>query len=140
STRGTQRGPARHYLDTVSGGPVRVVVDGLALTDGSRRRGLGTTLRQLLPGLAAAPSLDVVILARPGAVVPPGATVAPLRRRELRPKLALLEHEWRTPADLRRARPDVVWSPANHPPRRCAVPFVQTLHDLTPLLLPSPET
>jgi glycosyltransferase involved in cell wall biosynthesis len=120
--------------------PVRVVVDGLALSDGSRRRGFGTTLAHLLPGLAAVPSLDVVVLARPGAEVPPGASIEPLARHDVRAKLALLEHEWRLPRDLRRARPQVVWSPANHPPRRCPAPLVQTVHDLTPLVLPSPET
>ena len=119
---------------------MRVVVDGLALTDGSRMRGLGTTLAHLLPGLAASPALDVVVLTRPGATLPAEAAVEPMRRHDLRAKLALLEHEWRTPHDLRRARPDVVWSPANHPPRRCAAPLVQTVHDLTPLVCPSPET
>ena len=124
----------------MSDGPVRVVVDGLALTDGSRSRGLGTVLRHLLPGLAASSSLDLVVLGRPGAEVPQHATLRPLRRHDVRPKLALLEHEWRTPGDLRRARPDVVWSPGNQPPRRTNSPVVQTLHDLTPLALPSPET
>ena len=119
---------------------MRVVVDGLALTDGSRLRGLGITLAHLLPGLAASAALDVVVLARPGAITPNDATVEPLRRHDLRAKLALLEHEWRTPHDIRRGRPDVVWSPANHPPRRCAAPLVQTVHDLTPLVRPSAET
>ena len=124
----------------MSDGAVRVVVDGLALTDGSRLRGLGTTLRHLLPGLAASAALDVVVLARPGADIPSGAGAVPMRRHDVRPRLALLEHEWRTPADLRRARPEVVWSPANHPPRRCPAPLVQTVHDLTPLVVPSAET
>ena len=119
---------------------LRVVVDGLALTDGSRLRGLGTTLRHLLAGLAKSPALELVVLARERGAVPPGTTVLPLRRHDVRPKLALLEHEWRTPGDVRRARPDVVWSPANHPPRRALAPVVQTLHDLTPLVLPSAET
>ena len=119
---------------------LRVVVDGLTLTDGSRLRGLGTTLRHLLAGLADSPTLDLVVLAREAGAVPAGSTLQPLRRHDVRPKLALLEHEWRTPGDLRRARPDVVWSPANHPPRRASAPVVQTLHDLTPLVRPSAET
>jgi len=124
----------------VSDGPVRVVVDGRALTDGSRDRGFGTTLRHLLPGLVAAPELDLVVLAEPDAALAVGAKAAPLRRHDLRPKLALLEHELRLPHDLRRAGPDVVWSPANQPPRHCVAPLVQTIHDLTPLVWPSPET
>ena len=80
------------------------------------------------------------MLARPDAPTPPQATLVPLRRHGARPRLALLEHEWRLPGDVRRTRPDVVWSPANHPPRRCGAPLVQTVHDLTPLLCPSPET
>lgn len=114
-------------------------MDGRTLTDGSRQRGFGTTLRHLLPGLAASSALDVVVLAAPGATVPVGARAIPMRRHDLRPKLALLEHEFRLPHDLRRARPDVVWSPANQPPR-ASVPLVQTIHDLTPLVWPSPET
>lgn len=123
----------------MSDGPVRVVVDGRALTDGSRDRGFGTTLRHLLPGLAAAPALDLVVLAEPEAALPVGAVPVPLRRHHMRPKLALLEHEARLPRDLRRAHPDVVWSPANQPPRGVA-PLVQTIHDLTPLVWPSSET
>jgi len=124
----------------VSDGPVRVVVDGRTLTDGSRRRGLGTTLRHLLRGLAASSVLDVVVLAEPDAELPVGSTAVPMRRHDVRPKLALLEHEWRLSHDLRRAEPDVVWSPANQPPRRANAPLVQTIHDLTPLVWPSSET
>jgi len=124
----------------VSDGPVRVVVDGRTLTDGSRRRGFGTTLRHLLRGLAASSVLDVVVLAEPDAELPVGSTAVPMRRHDVRPKLALLEHEWRLSHDLRRAEPDVVWSPANQPPRRANAPLVQTIHDLTPLVWPSSET
>ena len=124
----------------MSDGLVRVVVDGRTLTDGSRDRGFGTTLRHLLPGLAAAAALDVVVLADPDAPLPDRAAMVPVRRHDVRPKVALFEHEWRLPADLRRAHPDVVWSPANHPPRRCPAPLVQTIHDLTPLVWPSSET
>ena len=124
----------------MSDGPVRVVVDGRSLTDSSRDRGFGTTLRHVLPGLVASPALDVVVLAEPDAALSARTTVLPLQRHDLRPKLALLEHEWRLPRDLRQAQPDVVWSPANHPPRRCTGPLVQTIHDLTPLVWPSPET
>ena len=127
-------------LTLVSDGPVRVVVDGFALGDASRARGLGTVLRHLLPGLAAHPALDVVVLARPGVATPPGPTVVPLSRHDVRPRLALLEHEWRLPRDLRCAGADVVWSPANHPPRTTPAPLVQTLHDLTPLWWSSTET
>ena len=119
---------------------MRVVVDGRSLTDSSRDRGFGTTLRHVLPGLVASAALDVVVLADPDAALPERTTVIPLRRHDVRPKLALLEHEWRLPQDLRHAHPDVVWSPANQPPRRCAAPLVQTIHDLTPLVWPSPET
>src|SRR5439155_2228220 len=110
------------------------------LSDVSRDRGFRTTHRHLLPGLATSSALDLVVLAEPDAALPAGSSAAPLRRHDVRPKLALVEHEWRLPHDLRNARPDVVWSPANQPPRRAVAPLVQTIHDLTPLVWPSPET
>ena len=118
--------------------PLRVVVDAFALTDGSEFRGIGTVLHHVLPGLAADERFHVVALARPSAALPDGVERRPIRRHDLRPRLADIEHEMLLPRDVRRAAGDVFWSPGTHPPRRVAGPFVQTIHDLTPLYRPDP--
>lgn len=120
--------------------PTHVAVDGFQLGDGSERRGFGTVVRRLLIGLADDPELRLTVLGPAGTEVPPGATLAPVRRHRWRPRLAALEHELRLPGDLRRAQPDVVLSPASFPPRRTPAPLVQVLHDLTPLTYPHPFT
>ncbi len=108
-----------------------VLIDGYSLADGSQHRGIGTYLRELIRGLAAGPIIEPVILARPGTEALPVPTIAV--KRAWPGRLASLEHDLRLPGDLRRAHADVVHSPALHPPRSSPVPWVQTLHDLTPL-------
>src|SRR4029079_6090603 len=55
------------------------------------------------------------------------------------PRWSSLEHEARLPAEIARRAPDVFLSPAQDPPRRCAVPWVQTIHSALPLLDLYPE-
>ncbi|HEY1522621.1 MAG TPA: glycosyltransferase family 1 protein [Solirubrobacteraceae bacterium] len=114
-----------------------VLVDGYALSDASRDRGIGTFLKRLLPGLSEAPGLSVRVLAEPGLSLPAGVARLPARRpfpARFRPAA----HDLLLPRDLRRAEADVFHSPAQHPPRRSSLPWVQTLHDLTPLTWPHP--
>ena len=112
----------------------RIVVDGRGLADASAFRGIGTYLRGLLPPLAKEPGIDVTVLAPASTPVPPGAELRPVRRRAPG-RFATAEHDLRLPGDLRRAAGDVVHSPALDPPRRCDRPWVQTLHDVIPLVL-----
>lgn len=49
-------------------------------------------------------------------------------------RFARREHEVLLPREIARAKPDVFWSPALDPPRRSSVPWVQTLHDVIPLV------
>jgi glycosyltransferase involved in cell wall biosynthesis len=114
-----------------------LAVDGYALSDGSQFRGIGTYLHHLLGGLADRGDMTVRLLATPAAAVPAGVEVVELRRRAPS-RVASLEHDLLLPRDLRRAGADVVHSPAQHPPRRSPAPFVQTLHDVTPLTHPHP--
>ncbi|MCU1430786.1 MAG: glycosyl transferase group 1 [Actinomycetia bacterium] len=124
---------ARRYLSPM---PTTVLVDAWHLGGSSANRGIGTYLRGLLPLLARDPSLDLVCLAEPDARVPDG-----LRRRRITRRapnrFAQREHDLRLPFDLARAaraeRADVVFSPADNPPSRCARPWVQMLHDLIPM-------
>ncbi|HEY1740384.1 MAG TPA: glycosyltransferase family 1 protein [Acidimicrobiia bacterium] len=124
------------------GGPVRVLVDASHLGGASANRGIGTYLRGVLPLLAADPKLDVAALAPTGVTIPDG-----VRRRTItryaQPRYAQHEHDLRLPFDIARAvradAIDVVLSPADDPPRRCPVPWVQMLHDVIPLVVDDPS-
>lgn len=88
----------------------------------------------MLAGLAADHRLDVVALAPPRATLPPGVGRRPIRRHAP-PRWALAEHRLVLPFDLGRAHAAVAWEPTPDPPRRCPFPWVQTLHDVIPLVL-----
>lgn len=111
--------------------PLRVLVDGRALTDASSFRGIGTYVRHVVDGLARHPEVDLTVLCRRKAVLPDGGRrltalrMAPGRWQDR-------EHELLLPLDLRRRPVDVVLSPALDAPRSCPVPWVQTLHDAWP--------
>ena len=110
----------------------RVLLDGRALTDGNRTRGIGTYLRGLLPELVHLSGIQVTVLTTSPALVPDGLNsvrivrLAPPRWRES-------EHELLLGLDLRRVRADVLHSPALAHPTRSPLPLVITLHDLIPL-------
>lgn len=108
-------------------------MDGRALGDDSAYRGIGTYLRNVLTGLGQLDTITTSALVTAKAVVPAG--VHPVRVRRFAPgRWAGLEHEIVLPFDLRRVDADVVHSPAQDPPARCEPPWVQTLHDVVPLL------
>lgn len=116
----------------------RVTIDAAALSDGSAIRGIGTYLRSILGALATSRELTLTGLVKPGAALPAGVHPQ-IVRRWAPSRWAELEADARLPRDIRNSRPDVAWSPAQSPPRHCSVPWVQTLHDLTPLVFDSPE-
>lgn len=114
-----------------------VLVDGYGLLDASEQRGIGTYLRRIIGGLAAQGDLEVGVFAAAQTKLPNNVERVqvgywgPARVRDL-------EHDLRLSRWVDRRRPDVFHSPAQHPPRRCSVPWIQTLHDLTPLTWPHP--
>jgi glycosyltransferase involved in cell wall biosynthesis len=112
---------------------VRIVVDGRALTDASAYRGIGTYLRNIVAGLAAEPDVAVSVLSTRADAVPDGASTCGVARHAPG-RFAVVEHDLLLPWDLRRCAGDVVHSPAMDPPRRSSRPWVQTLHDLVPLM------
>lgn len=114
----------------------RVLVDARDLGS-SAQRGIGVYLRQVLGALAAREDLQVAALVTDGCVVPPGVDRVGVRRT-LGRRLAGVEHDLRLPRDIAHASPEVFWSPAQSPPRAARVPWVQTLHDLTPLVFSHP--
>lgn len=116
----------------------RVVVDGAALTDGSQYRGIGTYLRNVASGLGARADFDVTVLLPAGAAELPHTGTVRTSTRVLPPRWRAREDEWRLPRDLHRVDAQLLHSPAQGPPRRSRMPWVQTLHDLTPLVFRHP--
>ena len=116
---------------------MRVLVDGRSLVDASSFRGLGTYVREVTAGLAAAPGLEVSALVAGRPDLPPGVRRAAAVRRAPG-RWATREHDLLLPLDLLRVPADVVWSPALDPPARCRRPWVQTLHDVLPALHDGP--
>jgi glycosyltransferase involved in cell wall biosynthesis len=121
---------------------VRVLVDAWHLGGASANRGIGTYLRGVLPLLAADSRLDLEALVPSGVTLPDGVrgrTIA----RHAPPRYAQREHDLRLPFDLARAvragAAEVVLSPADNPPRRSPVPWVQMLHDVIPLVVDDPS-
>jgi glycosyltransferase involved in cell wall biosynthesis len=117
---------------------VRVLVDASALSDASAQRGIGTYLRNLLQALSTNPDISISALSRPGAPLPTGIERVTIHR--FAPgRFRSAEHELLLPLDLRRREVDLVHSPGLDPPRRCPVPWVQTLFDVIPLVYDDPE-
>lgn len=113
------------------------MIDGYALSDGSHRRGVGTYLKRIIAGAGARSDLSVAVIADGSVSLPDGVERIMAQGRVPR-RFRDLEHDILLPRRLNRVQADVLHSPAQQPPRRSSVPWVQTLHDLTPLTLPHP--
>ena len=116
----------------------RVLIDARALHDEhSRDRGFGRYLWQLLTALGAIDAADVTALVDRAVELPAG-----IRRRNTRRlapgRYVLQEHALRLAMHTRLPGIDVFHSPALDPPVRASRPWVQTLHDVTPLAYPDP--
>ena len=112
-------------------------MDGRALYDGNRHRGLGIYLWSLLSELGQLSTRQVGALVTPGTPLPDGIEPATVQRWQPG-RLSDVEHEYRLPRDLLTARAPLFHSPAIQPPRRSPVPWIQTLHDLIPLTFDHP--
>ncbi|HZQ87778.1 MAG TPA: glycosyltransferase family 1 protein [Acidimicrobiales bacterium] len=107
---------------------LRVALDTRSLVDGSQHRGIGTYVAAIAAGLEAREDVDLV---RVG-----GAPE--LRAGRWGEALGWWRHELRLPGAIATARPDVFHGAGQHPPRRVAVPWVQTLFDVIPLVRDDP--
>lgn len=101
-----------------------VAIDGSALSDGSEQRGIGTYLTRLvehLPEHGIDPRVFGV-------------------RTRMPARFRALEHDLLFARELRRhaGNAALLHSPAQSPPRRSSLPWVQTVHDLTPLVFRHP--
>jgi len=115
-----------------------VLIDATALADDSAYRGIGSYLRHLLDGLGGDPRLALTALTGPCTPLPAGVQRLPFR--PLAPgRWRALERELRVPLAVRGRSPEVFHSPALDPPARCRPPWVQTLHDVIPLVFPDAE-
>ncbi len=121
----------------------RVVVDGWELQPEPRRRGIGRFLAGVLPAVVDH-GTDVTVLqpATEGGIVelPAGCRPRSVTRHAPRTRVraGTVEHVVRLPVDLVRTPHDVAWSPGSLPPAWSRAPWVQTLHDLAPLVLDLP--
>src|SRR5438874_6378033 len=118
--------------------PTRVLFDGRPLSDAhSRHRGIGVFARSLLTGLGTVPDVTVRALVQSGIDIPPGIEGIVVRRLGEH-RFTVLEHRLRLFPEIRRSGADVFHSPALEPPVRSPIPWVQTLHDVTPLVYDDP--
>jgi glycosyltransferase involved in cell wall biosynthesis len=117
-----------------------VLIDATALSSVAARSGIGTYVRGLLGALAAETAEDLTV----NALVTPDVTLDPRigrrtvqRRIKSRARAEVIEHAIRTPLEARRWRRDgeVFHSPGFHAPWGIQKPWVQTLHDLIPLIV-----
>lgn len=115
--------------------PLSVVIDARELTGDSAGSGIGTYIRNLLAGLAAVDDLAVEALATGDAVLPAGVRRVPIRRRFASRRRAVIEHASLVAIDLAlRSRAEVFHNPLFHAPAGIRRRWVQTLHDVIPLV------
>ena len=117
-----------------------VVIDGLlASHPEAAGRGLGRYVDALLTNLPTVPGLNLTALMLGDRPLPPDVQRVDVRRLDPHLRLEWYEHIARVGFDAQRTRADVFHSPGVHPPLWYRGPWVQTLHDVTPLEFASDE-
>lgn len=126
---------------------IDLVVDATALTGVAAHSGIGTYIRGILGALGARADIRVRALCETAADLPEGIEKVPIGRATSRllpdrPRAHVIEHSARLPADLLRLRRggDVFHNPGYHAPAGVKQPWVQTLLDVIPLVVESPDT
>ena len=115
-----------------------VLVDATALGDGSAMRGVGRYLRAVVSGLAVAEDVQMTMLTSgPVGGLPDSVRQVAVRRVDHH-RVGPWVHDHLLSHEIAAQQADVFWSPAFTPPRSCGIPWVQTLHDLTPFVFPDP--
>lgn len=114
---------------------ISVLVDATSLLDpGSSLRGFGRYVRAVLDSVPGDGGIAMSALA-PGAIEGPAdMPLVLVHRRYHDGRWVFWEHVTRLGIEVHRAAPDVFHSPINEPPLFCTRPWVQTLHDVIPLL------
>ena len=116
-----------------------MLADGRELTGMGRYSGLGTFTRRLLGALSRQGSVEVRALTTDPGAVPEGVEPVRMWRRFDERRRSIYEHEALISLDVLRCRSDVVYSPVLNGVPFTGRPYVQTLHDVIPLVLPDPD-
>jgi len=106
-----------------------VAVDTRSLVDGSQHRGIGTYVANVVAGLEARDDVDVVRV--PGAPDPAAGRMGQA--------VGWWRRDLQLPTAIAKTGAEVFHSTGQHPPRRAAMPWVQTLFDVIPLLRSDPD-
>jgi glycosyltransferase involved in cell wall biosynthesis len=120
------------------------LIDASALATVASGSGTGSYVRNLLDSLVATPGLSLTVSAL---VTPEVALRAEIGRRtihrrfKIRARAEVIEHAAMLPLDVRRHRSpgQVFHNPGFHAPWGIQSPWVQTLHDVIPLVLDDPD-
>jgi glycosyltransferase involved in cell wall biosynthesis len=115
-----------------------LLIDASQLSGESAASGIGTYVRELLGELAWLDDVGVSALATADAVLPTGVARRTVTRRLRQGRPSVWEHEIRRSVELRGARGGVFHNPNPHAPILPVRPWVQTLHDLIPLVFDDP--
>ncbi len=133
--------PAKLPPSTRSTQPVPVVIDALSLTSDSAGSGIATYTENLIGALAVRGDVDLVALSAPSVEMPEGVTKVSIHRLFQSPRLEYREHLSRIGYEIWRARSkgSIFHNTVFHSPPGLRTPWVQTLHDVIPLVSPSPD-
>lgn len=115
-----------------------VLVDATQVGPSGPRSGIARYVDGVLGSAAVRDGLDLRALVRPDAELAAGVGRVEVRRALSRGRPHLWEHQGRRAIEARRARPDVFHNPNPHSPLPPGRPWVQTLHDVIPLVFDDP--
>jgi glycosyltransferase involved in cell wall biosynthesis len=118
-----------------------VILNALAPASGGLGTGTGTYAHHLASELASVEGVHIAAICRPDAELPHDVERITVNRLSRRPRATVIEDSIRLPLALRRARraDSVFHNLAFHAPPALVHPWVQTLHDVIPLALTSPD-
>jgi glycosyltransferase involved in cell wall biosynthesis len=117
---------------------VTVVIDASHLTGPTACSGVSTYVRHLLEALSVQGLVSIRALAASGAPLPSHVQRVRIHRALSQGRPAVWEHELRRPVDLLRAGADVFHNVNPHAPALRQRGWVQTLHDVIPLVFDDP--
>lgn len=115
-----------------------VWMDATQLRRDSASSGVGMYASHLLEALSHRSDVRMRALTTSDAYLPSGVSRTLIRCRAQQGRPSLIEHDLRCSLELRRRHGAVFHNPNTHTPTWCGRPWVQTLHDLIPLVYDDP--